>query len=218
MKISPLLPCLAALTLATLPATAAESDSAPALFNQANAEQRAGQLGPAILHYERAEWLAPRDPAIARNLRAAREKAGIAEPAGSAWQSATHVLSLNSLAILVSICLLLLCTLLLGTRLLATAFRGLGEGLAALLGVTAAIALAAIIVRWPELDRAIVQPAQAIAHLAPAASSETMFELKAGDLVTPGQTHGGYAHIRTKDGRSGWIAQSEIERILPRGV
>jgi hypothetical protein len=218
MKTSPLLPCLAALALSTTPALAAETWSAPALFNQANAEQRAGQLGPAILDYERARLLAPRDSAITHNLQAAREKAGLAEPAASAWHTATHALSLNALAILVSICLLLLCLLLFGTRLLATALRGVGAGLASVLGVALVLALTAIATRWPELDRAIVQPVHATAHLAPAASSEGVFELKGGDLVQLRQVHGAYTFIRTTDGRGGWVAQSEIERILPRAV
>jgi tetratricopeptide (TPR) repeat protein len=218
MKSSPLLPCLAALALSTAPALAANTWSAPALFNQANAEQRAGQLGPAIRDYERALLLAPRDPAIAHNLEAAREKAGISQPAASTWHTATRALNLNALAILVSICLLLLCTLLFGNRLLATALRGLGTGLASVLGVTSLLALTAIAARWPELDRAVVQPAHATAHLAPAASSESVFELKGGDTVQPHQVHGAYTLIRSADGRTGWIAQSEIERILPRGV
>jgi tetratricopeptide (TPR) repeat protein len=49
-------------------AAAPSQESAPALFNRGNALVREGKLGPAILAYERAQQLAPRDPAIAANL------------------------------------------------------------------------------------------------------------------------------------------------------
>ncbi len=63
------------LAAGTLNAAAAPSAvSAPALFNEANAAQRAGRVGPAILGYERARFLAPRDGAITQNLRVARKK------------------------------------------------------------------------------------------------------------------------------------------------
>jgi hypothetical protein len=44
--------------------------SASALYNKANALARTGNVGPAILSYERARLLAPSDPDIADNLKA----------------------------------------------------------------------------------------------------------------------------------------------------
>src|SRR5262249_5325247 len=50
---------------------ASQGFSAPYLFNLANAQLRDGQVGPAILNYERARSLAPNDPDIAANLECA---------------------------------------------------------------------------------------------------------------------------------------------------
>ncbi len=88
IKHSLLIAACAAGLLAGVPtgqAAEAPAVSAPALFNEANAAQRAGRLGPAILNYERGQWLAPGDPAIAKNLHAAREKAGVTAPVVPAW-------------------------------------------------------------------------------------------------------------------------------------
>ena len=215
----PLLLTSCAFLLCLAPARAdALGETAPALFNQANAEQRASHLGPAILHYERAQILAPHDAAIAQNLRAAREKAGVSAPAVAAWQRPVQALSLDALAILVSICLLLLCLLLFGTRFLATTLRGMASTLAGVLGAVALLALGAIGLRWPELSRAVILPAQATARVAPAASAGAVFEPKGGDLVALRGAYGDYVRVRTADGRAGWINKTEIEPIVPTAV
>jgi len=69
--------------------------SAPLLFNLANAQQREGRLGQAILNYERAALLAPNDPDIAINLQLARQKAGVAEEPRSLFAGVPRLLTLN---------------------------------------------------------------------------------------------------------------------------
>jgi len=54
------------------PAAPAGGYSAAELYNAANAYARAGNTGLAVLNYERAQLLAPRDPDIAANLRLVR--------------------------------------------------------------------------------------------------------------------------------------------------
>ena len=51
--------------------------SADGLYNLANSYARAGKPGLAVLNYERARILAPRDPDIRYNLRRLREAAGM---------------------------------------------------------------------------------------------------------------------------------------------
>lgn len=53
-----------AVVLFATTASAQSRYSAPELFNQANAAQRAGRLGPAILGYERARLLSPSDSSV----------------------------------------------------------------------------------------------------------------------------------------------------------
>jgi len=189
--------------------------SAPGLFNEANAEQRAGRLGPAILDYERASLLAPRDEAIVKNLFTARQKAGVAEPAIATWQRPAHWLSFDILAAMTSVCLLLFNLLFFGTRLIPTSLRSLARGVASLLGMTALLAASAVAVRWPELDRAVVVGSHPVAHIAPAIDAAMSFELKPGELVREENTYGNFVRVRSADGRSGWVAASEVEKIIP---
>lgn len=196
-------------------AAATSAVSAPALFNEANAAQHAGRLGPAILDYERASLLAPRDPAITQNLRAAREKAGVAAPTIPAWQRPAHWLTFNDLALLASTALLLFSVLIFGMRFLPTTLRGPARGVALSLGATTVLAISSIALRWPELDRAVIIGAQPVAHIAPAANAAPSFEVKPGELVRTEDTYGEFVRIRTSDGGSGWVAASQVEKIIP---
>src|SRR5260370_40408335 len=88
---------------------APSQESAPALFNRGNALVREGKPGPAILAYERAQELAPRDPAVAVCLKAVRDTAGLAAPTPSWWQSAARALTMNEWAWSGSLALAFVC-------------------------------------------------------------------------------------------------------------
>src|SRR5262249_45945040 len=90
--------------------------SAPELFNQANAAQRADRLGPALLGYERARLLSPGESSIEQNLRIAREKAGVNAPAIPVWQRPAHSLGFDEWALLGSFALFIGCGVFLAIR------------------------------------------------------------------------------------------------------
>jgi hypothetical protein len=203
--------CAAALLATT--ANAQSSFSAPALFNQANAAQREGRLGSAILGYERARLLSPNESSIKQNLRIAREKAGVNAPAIPFWQRPAPWLSFDSWAVIGSSALFIGCALSFGIRYLprrATRWISVGCG-TALMMVVAAIGL-----RWNELDRAVIQNAHTTMHIAPAANAQGAFELKAGDLVTAKREYGEFVLVWTLDQRSGWVNKSDLERVIPK--
>ena len=104
-------------------AAAPSQESAPALFNRGNALVREGKPGPAILAYERAQQLAPRDPAIAVNLQAVRDTAGLAAPMAAWWQSAARALTMNEWAWSGSLALAFVCGATFLSRLLPTRLR-----------------------------------------------------------------------------------------------
>ncbi len=72
--------------------------SAPLLFNLGNAFYREGKWGWAILSYERALWLSPRDPDVAANLQLARQQAGLTTPVPNPFEKAARVVCANTLA------------------------------------------------------------------------------------------------------------------------
>ena len=204
---------ITACVLGFLATSAQAGVSAPELFNQANAAQRAGRLGPAILGYERARLLSPAESLIEQNLRIAREKAGVNAPAIPVWQRPAHWLGFDEWALLGSSALIAGCALFFGKRYVpprAVSWIGASCGAAVFLAATA------IGLRWNELDRGVIQNAQAKAHIAPAADAQITFELRAGEIVTAQRDYGDFVLVRTLDQRSGWVSKSDVDRIIPK--
>jgi hypothetical protein len=205
-----------ALSLIAMCATDVQAGvSTPSHLNEANAGQRAEGVGPAILGYERARFLAPRDSAVAENLRAVREKAGLNVPAIPGWQRPAHWLGFDGWALLGSFALLTLCVVPFRRDSIPWLSRRAVTAIAAGCGVMVVLASSALGLRWNELDRAVIQSVDATVHIAPAASAQSTFVLKAGDLVTAKREHGDFIFVRTLDLRSGWVNKSDLERIIP---
>jgi len=204
---------VAACVLGLLATSAQAGVSAPELFNHANAAQRAGRLGPAILGYERARLLSPGESSIEQNLSIARERAGVNAPAIPVWQRPAHWLGFDEWAVLGSCSVVVGCALFFGKRYVPRhAVSWLGAGCAA----TVFLAATAIGLRWNELDRAVIQNAQAKAHIAPAADAQSTFKLKAGEIVTAQREYGDFVLVHTLDQRSGWMSKNDVGRVITK--
>jgi tetratricopeptide (TPR) repeat protein len=188
--------------------------SAPVLFNLGNAYYHVGQFGKAILDYERAQILAPRDTSIATNLRLAREKAGVSAPALNEVEQAARILTPNTLAWIGSIALMTIC-LGIGVGRVVPRFSQV-KIIVGMAAVTLLVVTASFAIRWAEFSRAIVITANAPARIAPAGTAAESFALKAGEPVNIADTYGQFILAHTPDGRSGWIARADLARVLPR--
>ena len=184
------------------------------LFNLGNACYRDGQFGAAILNYERAQVLAPRDRAIATNLRLARKKAGVPAPALSEVEKAARVLTPNTLAWLGSIVLTVFCSALGIGRFLPRFSRDETKTIAMVAGVMLLLVATAFAIRWREFQRAIVVATKVPARIAPASAAAESFALKAGEPVTVSKTYGQFILVRTPDGRSGWVSKKEVGLVF----
>lgn len=218
-----LLPAALALILLTsaapAPAPAAATDetvTAAGLFNSGNAALRDGRTGPAILSYERARWLEPRDSAIIHNLQKAREKAGITAPAPPFWKRPAQWFSLNETAALGSLSLLVVCLLFFSAGLIPPNLRRPTASACWTLLLITLLSGSAIAARWADLKQAIITTASpATARIAPAQSAASTFELPPGAKVTTLATHGSFLQIRASDGRTGWVASTDLDSIIP---
>ena len=186
--------------------------SAPALYNLANAQLRSGDTGRAILNFERARWLAPSDPDIATNLRLARERTqpalAAAEPLRLVdWSTMSGWATLGAGSIL-----LLAASLPLGLLLPR---RKPVLRLARILAVmTLAGSLAAIGVRWGELNRAVVIAKAADARISPVTVGQPIFTLPEGTVVNIVKSHGSFALVSARYGQQGWVNRDTIEPVI----
>jgi type IV secretory pathway VirB2 component (pilin) len=188
--------------------------SADGLYNLANSYARAGKPGLAVLNYERAALLAPDDDDINANLEYVRSAAHIAaEPRGRLTRIALAVSPPWGAWIgVVGIALV-------GLGLLAGRIaRRLGWGqIGAILTGAAFIALTAsnAMLLWPRMHEAVVLVDQTPARVAPVPMGDTAFMLPEAETVTIAAEHEDFALIRTRRGRSGWVARGSIGAVVP---
>lgn len=199
----------------TAEAAAPSPGSAPALCDLGNALAREGNPGLAILALERAEQLAPRDPAVAANLQAVRDTAGLVAPPAAWWQSAARVLTMNEWAWSGSLALVFVCAAMSFSRFFPARLRRLMNALSVTCAMAVLVTIGALWARWPELNRAVVVNARVTAFIAPAESASPVFPLAEGEIVTAKKALRNFVLVRTADGRSGWVPRAQIERIIP---
>jgi tetratricopeptide (TPR) repeat protein len=184
------------------------------LFNAGNACLRAGRIGEAILNYERASLLAPQDPDIAANLKLARSKAGLWNVEPPALERLAHKAALQTWATIAATALATIAASL-PLALVVPLGRPLWLSLRAAAGLALAIALAAIVIGWSDLNRAVTIAKEAVAHVAPAPAAGTVFHLREGEAVLISRALGDFLLVRDRDGQQGWVKAGEVAPIVP---
>lgn len=200
--------------------------SASLCFNLGNAEAKAGHLGPAILNYERARYLAPGDADIDHNLQLARKQAGL-EPNSYRWWEIALRLVYPFVGYLVIACMLMLAAALIGNAYLPTFSSALKISQPTLRTVFRAVFFVGIPVflflGFVELSAVgftnriegiVVAPKAGTLRLSPFESSDEVGTIPEGELVTVEQHHDDYFRVEGRDHRYGWISGKELEPII----
>jgi hypothetical protein len=188
--------------------------SADGLYNLANSYARAGKSGLAVLNYERAALLAPGDADINANLDYVRTTAHVPLEPRDRFARIAEVLS-PALAAWVG----LLGIVLVGSGLLArkitTRFRWVRVA-----GVLVGLSLVALTVSnamllWPRMRAAVILVNQTPARVSPVPMGDTAFMLPEAETVTMTAEHEDFVLIRTRGGRSGWVARADLGAVVP---
>jgi len=203
-----------ALAATTSEPAASGGYSSALLYDQANADARGGKPGLAVLNYERARLLAPRDADIVANLNAVRDLSGLPSSGESWFERHAKFASANTLFWLGCLGILIAGTSELARRfysahrpgLRAASFAGLALALAMLCN---AIAL------WPAMSEAVVIVPATSARLAPTSLSEPVTSLREGELVSIDAQRPGFVLVRTVKGLTGWISREDVARVVP---
>lgn len=190
--------------------------SAAIFHNLAVAHHRSGDLGQAILNYERAATLDPGPADIRANLERARKDSATTEEHTPTPLSLAKSLSVNTWSLLASTSLAILALLAIGrsSRLIDWPKSVLRLVAGVALIVTAAAA-GAISLQHRELEnRAIITADTASLRVSPFDQARSLSRLTPGKAVhlIDGRAHGDYRLARLESGQSGWIKISEFER------
>jgi len=176
-----------------------------------------GELGKAILNYERAKRLIPRDSDLKSNYTFALSRLQYDISETSSWikkiTDLFHFLSLNEMTVLLSSGFIMLVIFF----ILRLFVHGLRKYTFA---VTACLIIAMIILSFPLAERIRLLDTEAVVitehpevRFEPLDNATTHFILYEGMKITVLQSKKEWARIRRADGKVGWIKSGDIEKI-----
>jgi tetratricopeptide (TPR) repeat protein len=186
------------------------------LFNYANAEFKAGNLGKAIAAYHRAAQLAPRDDEIRANLAFVRNQIQGATVRESRWENWADVLTLNEGAMLTAALFWLTLALLAARQLrpalvpkLKTATRFF-----AVLTILTASVLGLQAAEHFLQATAVVTAAEATARSGPFDEAQSAFTAHDGAELSVLDRHDDWVQVADGSGKIGWLPVKQVE-VLP---
>ena len=197
---------------------AADGPRAAVYYNLGNSYQSLKQYGPAILAYERARLLTPRDPDLLANLALARKAATAFEESGlnPRLEAALNYLSRHEWSwLVVSGALLVgILAVVAGAVELPQRLRTAALITSAVAGLFIVAGAAALYLRRDEAGRGIVLTENATVRLSPFEKAESLGTPGAGRLVHLGVETGGFRYIEIAGTNlKGWLASNDVAAI-----
>jgi tetratricopeptide (TPR) repeat protein len=198
-----------------------EGPRAAIFYNLGNSYHSLKQYGPAILAYERARLLAPRDPDLAANLALARKAATAFEESAfhPRVEALLNYLSCNEWSWLVAGsalflgCLALICGV---VSLSRRWMRQLAMASAGFAGLAIAAGSTALYLRRGEASRGVVLTEIATVRLSPFEKAEALGTPGAGRIVHLGAKNGDFRYVEVPGTNlHGWLVNKDVAAITP---
>jgi tetratricopeptide (TPR) repeat protein len=186
------------------------------LFNDANAEFKAGNLGRAIAAYQRAALLSPRDAEIRANLQFVRNQVQGSTVRENRWQYWLGTLSLNEWTALAAAAFWLT-FLLLATKQLRPALAAKLKNATLIFATLAIFSGAALCLRAANhfsQATAVVISAGATARSGPFDEAQSAFTAHDGAEFSVLDRHENWIQVADGSGKIGWLPVKQME-ILP---
>jgi tetratricopeptide (TPR) repeat protein len=188
-------------------------------YNLGNSYVKAGQLGKALVNYERARIFIPSDSDLKANYEFVHAEAGVVafyrgEPLFWRWVDRLFDgVSLNGLTIFLTVLWLLIIGFLV-CHLFLNGWRTV------LVGVIAAIVIIAVVcglglmhkIAWARRG-AIVIEKEASVRFEPMQTATEYFRLTEGSPVLVVEKNSGWYKVQRPDGKIGWVPQATMEMI-----
>ena len=188
--------------------------SAPLLYDLANAYARQGSVGRAVLSYERAELLAPRDADVAANVAMVRASAALPTPARPWYESLARLLSSTAWTILAA------CGLWLAVLVFAASRKWRSRWLryaAAVAAFAAMIPIAGAAVLDRDLDDAVVVASKSTpVRVSPFASAADEATVNEGEQVAGIGRHADFVRVRYGQSHEGWVESAAVQLVAAR--
>lgn len=188
--------------------------SAAVLYNLANSYALSGQIGKAVLNYERALRLYPSDSDISGNLELVKKENGLFPKEPTRAERFFNLLSVNqwTAGILLS---LILITVFCITALKYPFSRQLNIGFRASCLLIFGMAITGVFFTYQSFNPSVVISPEVKMFVSPFESSATIGTLQEGKKVYPHKLHGDFSYITDETDRKGWVHSSGIEAVCP---
>jgi tetratricopeptide (TPR) repeat protein len=192
--------------------------SAAIYFNLGNAFFKSGQIGRAIVNYDLAQNLSPRDPDLWANLQFARKTANAGVPVRlSRWRVWLHGMTLNEWAVLAAAVGWLWLTLLTLGQWRAT-LRQNFSGYTAAVGVACGLVAVGLGLRiYDEFatTKAVIVAREAIVRYGPLDESRNSYSLNDGAEVEVLDRQDKWLQVRDPARRTGWLRRDQAVVLAP---
>lgn len=183
-----------------------EGLSSAVLYNLANTYAQKGEVGMAVLSYERALRISPSDPDIVGNLAKVRKDSGLFMEEKGKIEQLVAKLSIDSWVLLgLSSFSLMLVLLFLRLRV-KPAPRPYFAGWAGAV-LTLVFSITAVAYGSQNYDPLVVVADNAKLQISPFAGASSSGSIEEGRLLFPLKTHGDYIYVTDRAGRKGWLVQ-----------
>jgi tetratricopeptide (TPR) repeat protein len=187
-------------------------------YNLGNAYLRLNDLGRAILNYERAHLLIPRDADLDFNLRFARDQIKDAVAPSQGFIDKTFIwlnsLNLDELFWIFAVLNVLFWGCLLGRLFIRSEWIYYGLILLLVFWVITGVSFG---LKWYQLetdDRAVIVQPELNVLAGPDPQDTVLFKLHAGTMVQVGRSEDGWALVRLPDKKRGWVRSDAMESII----
>jgi tetratricopeptide (TPR) repeat protein len=196
----------------------ADGVSAGLLSALGDAEWRLGRKGRAMVCWERALLLDPRDPVALAGIRHALDVGGTERPAMTWSENYASFLTADAWLILATIAFwtAFLCVI---VPLLRRRAASEGNHRARVISLTLlALCVPGIWGSRSLSARAVVRKADVSLRLTPTQFGEPLNGVAEGDVVRTGRPFNGHIRVTTSDGKTGWVRAGEIEPVRGAGL
>jgi hypothetical protein len=191
----------------------AAAPSSGTWHNLGNAEWQAGRPGPAILAWERGQWLAPFNAGTRENLRFARKARQLDPPeltwyeTGSTWLPAGAWPWITCASFWLALSLLML------PGIFRWRKAGWHQGLAAVCFTIFLLTLPALLGVQTRSRLGVLLPEATSLRLTPTHDAQVLGKLPPGETARIERQHGNYIYIHS-GGSAGWVERSEFALIV----
>lgn len=193
-------------------AAAAAAPSTGAWHNVGVAEWKAGNPGPAILAWERAQWLDPFNRNTASNLRYARRARQLDAPELAWHEICSTWLPVNWWPWLACFSFWLAISLMMLPGIFGWRKAGWQQGLAAACFAIFLLTIPALLGVHARAEFGVILPPDTPLRLTPTKDAQVLAKLPAGESARLERARGSYLYIRTPTS-SGWVGKSQFALV-----